>query len=193
MKLINHDIVCKKNAYVLTTELTRYFVQIFKYKQKHIGNYICDEYKIFKFIHKILLSEKGKLWHMVSINLYHIFENSILLKFKHLSALQQDRFTNTETEDVQNDDVSLMTSLDIILFIFFGIEQEDMKMYLLMEILNLVTKIKQLSLRLTSINILLSKIDEFIITVEDNKNINEKFKTRFITYLYKFRAKNQIK
>ena len=192
-KLISHDIDCKKNTYVLTIELTRYFVQIFKYRQQQIGNYICDEYHIFKFVHKILKSEKGKLWYMVPLNLYHIFENSILLKFDYLPVLQQDKLTNSETEDVQDDDTPLMISLDIIMYIFFGTEREDVRMYLLMEILNLVTKIKHLQVRLASVKVLLSKIDQFIMTAGNSNNIHEKFKTRFITYLNEFRSKNQIR
>jgi hypothetical protein len=192
-KLISHDINCKKNAYVLTIELTRYFVQIFKYRQQQIGHYICDEYHIFKFVHKILKSEKGKLWYMVSINLYHVLENSILLKFEYLPVLQQDKLTNTEVEGNEDDDFQLMISLDIIMIIFFGTERDDVKMYLLMEILNLVTKIKQLQVRLTSIKVLLSKIDQFIMTAENDAIIHETFKTKFITYLNDFREKNQIR
>ena len=173
-------------------ELARYFVQIFKYKQKQIGHYISDEFNIFKFVYQIMKSEKGKQWYMVSLNLYHIFENSILLKFDYLPVLQIDKLTNVEVEDVQDDDLQLMKSLDIILFIFFETEKDDVKMYLLMEILNIITKIKQTKLRVVSIQVLLSKIDQFIMSVEKNENVNEKFKTKFITYLNDFRNKNQI-
>jgi hypothetical protein len=191
-KLIENDIDSKKNAYALTMELARYFVQIFKYKQKQIGHYISDEFNIFKFVYQIMKSEKGKQWYMVSLNLYHIFENSILLKFDYLPVLQIDKLTNVEVEDVQDDDLQLMKSLDIILFIFFETEKDDVKMYLLMEILNIITKIKQTKLRVVSIQVLLSKIDQFIMSVEKNENVNEKFKTKFITYLNDFRNKNQI-
>jgi hypothetical protein len=137
-------------------------------------------------------SEKGKLWYMVSLNLYHIFENSILLKFGYLPISQIDKLTNAEIEDIPDDDLRLTKSLDILIFMFFESEEEDVKMYVVMEILHLVTKMKNLELRLVSLKVLLSKIDGFKSYAENNKNIHEIFKKKFITYLNEFHEKYQF-
>ena len=161
-------------------------VNLFKNVIVRNNNFKSDKY-IFGTLYPLIKSYPGNLWYNITINLYSIFENIVLLRLGYYKLFDESINNNVNIEYIDDNNFGLLKSIDVLIFIIRITEELEIKLYILYEIFHVVTNMKESIQKKELIKALLSKVSFYKRDINNCISISKKFKGKFFKKIKDFR------